>query len=324
MSIVNKLKMLKPYGSIEGTKRQLGDIVEVIGTKRSDEDALVSAIKDVDILMADVDIKVTRRVINAAERLRAIICCSMGVDYVDLDAATKRGVLVCNIPDYAVMAVAEHTMALIFAIARKIVEAHNAAVSGKWDKGRKIRGVELEGKTLAIVGAGKIGYALAKIAAGLGMKILFNAVSPKPEMERDFGAKRCDLDMLLKEADFISLHVPLTEETHHLINEQKLKLMKRTAYLINTSRGPVIEEKALIKTLKEGWIAGAALDVMEKEPPNIDNPLFSLENIIITPHIAWATKEASVRAEKQIREEIIRIAQGHTPKNLVNKDALNL
>jgi D-3-phosphoglycerate dehydrogenase len=325
MSRVSKLKLLKPYGSIEREKQLLGDIVEVIGTKFTTKSEFIAALKGVDILMADVDIKVSKDIIHAADKLKAIICCSQGVDYVDLNTATEKGVLVCNIPDYCVVAVAEHALCLAFAIARKIVNAHNAAVSGKWNERRKFRGIELEGKTLGIIGIGKIGKCLAFKAKNLGMKVIAYHPNPKTkeEVARELGADLTgDLTVLLKNSDIVSIHVPLNNFTKGLIGEKELKMMKKSAFFINCARGPIIDEKALIKALREGWIAGAALDVLENEPPHADNPLLGFDNVIITPHIAWNTEDASVKAANEIREEVLAIVQGHVPKNVVNKEVL--
>jgi glyoxylate reductase len=156
------------------------------------------------------------------------------------------------------------------------------------------------------------------------MKILFYDVVPRPEIERDFGAKKVDLDTLLRESDFVSIHVPLMKETQHLINEQRLRLMKKTAYLINNSRGPVVDEKALYKALKEGWIAGAGLDVFEQEPTQVDNPLLKMDNVVVAPHISSASLETRSRMAEMVAENLVAFFEGKKPPNLVNGDVMKI
>jgi glyoxylate reductase len=186
-----------------------------------------------------------------------------------------------------------------------------------------LQGRDVYGATMGIVGAGRIGYAVAKRAMGFSMKILFYDVIPRPEME-SLGAKRVDLDTLLKESDFVSIHVPLMKETHHLINAEKLKLMKKTAYLINNSRGPVVDEKALYQALKEGTIAGAGLDVFEQEPTPLDNPLLKLDNVVVAPHISSASYETRSRMAEMVAENLVAFFEGKKPPNLINSDVMKV
>jgi glyoxylate reductase len=165
---------------------------------------------------------------------------------------------------------------------------------------------------------------MAKRATGFSMKILFYDVIPRPEMEKDFGAKRTDLDTLLKESDFVSVHVPLMKETHHLINADKLKLMKKTAYLINNSRGPVVDEKALCEALKEGRLAGAGLDVFEQEPTSASNPLLKLDNMVVAPHISSASYETRSKMSEMVAENLLSFFEGKKPQNLVNADVMKI
>jgi glyoxylate reductase len=183
-------------------------------------------------------------------------------------------------------------------------------------------GRDVYGATIGIVGAGRIGFAVAKRAKGFSMKILFHDAIPRPEMEKELGAKSVDLDTLLKESDFVSIHVPLLKETHHLLNEQRLKSMKRTAYLINNSRGPVVDEKALYKALKEGWIAGAGLDVFEQEPTPVDNPLLKLANVVVAPHISSASLETRSQMAEMVAENLVAFFEGRKPPNLINPDVM--
>jgi glyoxylate reductase len=211
------------------------------------------------------------------------------------------------------------------AAARRVVEADRYVRSGKWKVGwhpAMLSGRDIYNATIGIIGAGRIGYAVAKRATGFNMKILFYDVIPRPEIERDLGAKKVDLDTLLKESDFISIHVPLMKETHHLINAEKLKLMKKTVYVINNARGPVVDEKALYEALKEGRIAGAGLDVFEQEPTPIDNPLLRLENVVVAPHISSASLETRSRMSEMVADNLVKFFEGKAPPNLVNPDVM--
>jgi glyoxylate reductase len=213
------------------------------------------------------------------------------------------------------------------AVARRVVEADKYVRTGQWKVGwhpAMMQGRDVHGATIGIVGAGRIGYGVAKRAKGFDMKILFYDVIPRPEMEKDFGAKRVDLDTLFKESDFVSIHVPLSKETYHLVNAEKLRLMKKTAYLINNSRGPVVDEKALYQALKEGRIAGAGLDVFEQEPTPLDNPLLKLDNMVVAPHISSASYETRSRMAEMVAENLVAFFEGKKPPNLINPDVMKV
>jgi len=213
------------------------------------------------------------------------------------------------------------------AIARRVVEADKFVRSGKWTIPWSLTmflGSDVYGKTLGIVGLGRIGSAVARRAKGFNMRVIYYDVYRNKELEEKLGVEYRDFKDLLKEADFISIHVPLTPSTRHLFNEEALKTMKKTAYLINTSRGPVVDEKALYKALTEGWIKGAALDVHEKEPTPPDNPLLKLDNIVVAPHIASASTETRVKMAVMAAENLVSVLQGKVPPNLVNKEVLKI
>jgi D-3-phosphoglycerate dehydrogenase len=319
-----KILITEAMPLIEEEKKILSKHADVKLAKSLNEDELAEEAKDADVIMV-VYAKIAEKIINSAAKLRGIARYGIGVDNIDLKAASKRRIPVANVPDYCIGTVADHAFALILALNRKLLLADNILRSGEYgiwtSPSPKLMGVDLEGKVLGLVGIGKIGSAVAARAKGFGMKVMaFDPYIPK-EIAEKLGVELVDLETLLKNADFISIHVPLTPETRGIIGEKELRLMKRTAYIINTARGPIIQEKALYKALKNGWIAGAGLDVYEKEPPDPDNPLFKLENVILTPHIAYYTKEAIWRLEMSAVEEAIRILQGKMPKNLVNKEA---
>lgn len=289
------------------------------------EEGLIAEVGDVDVILV-VYAKITKRIIEAARRLKGIVRYGVGVDNVDVRAATERGIYVANVPDYCTGAVAEHTFALLLALARRIVLADRTVKTASWgvwtQQPAELMGTELEGKVLGLIGMGKIGCAVARRAKAFGMRVMAYDPYLGEDRARLLGVELVDLDTLLKGSDFVSIHVPLTSETLGMIGELELRKMKRTAYLINTSRGPVVDEGALYKALREGWIAGAALDVYEKEPPDRDNPLFKLDNVVLTPHVAWYTEEALKRLKRSVAEEAIRMLEGMPPKNLVNREVL--
>jgi len=290
------------------------------------EEELLKLVPDVDIIVVDGRTRITSRVIDSASRLKAIVRTGIGLDNIDVNAATRRGVYVIFPPYSEVEAVAEHTILLMLAVSRNLVVADKEMRRGNYWFRTKVLGTELAGKVLGLIGLGRIGCRVALIASkGFGMKVI--AYDPYVNKER---AKQCNADLvsleeLLVKSDFISIHAVLTKETFHLINEERLKLMKRTAFIINTARGAIIDEKALYKALTEKWIAGAALDVFEDEP-NIDpnNPLFKLENVVVTPHIGGYTQEAAERIGKELSECIKKVLRGEIPpiENIANKEVL--
>jgi D-3-phosphoglycerate dehydrogenase len=325
---INKAKVLitEPLPLVEEEKKILSRYASVTVANTTSEDQLVEFVKDVDVIMV-VYAKITKRIINSATKLKGIIRYGIGVDNIDLEAATAKGVIVANVPDYAIETVADHTWALILALVRRIVIAdkyvRNRLYIGKWTNPPEyLRGIDLSGKVLGLIGVGRIGREVAKRAKGFGVKILGYDPYISSDVAKEFGIELVNLDTLLSESDIISIHCPLTKETYHLINEDKIRLMRKRPYIINTARGAIIDEKALYKALKEGWIAGAALDVFEIEPPPENNPLFELDNVVLTPHIAWYTEEALRRLEMSAVEEAIRILRGELPRNIVNREVL--
>ena len=275
------------------------------------------------LLTDPIDIEV----INAGEDLKVISQVAVGYDNIDVEAATRRGIYVTNTPGVLTETTADLTWALLMAVARRIVEADKYLRRGDWKIPwglMMMLGSDVYGKTIGVVGLGRIGLAIAQRAKGFDMRILYHSRTRKPDLEKELGIKYVDFKTLLKESDFVTLHVPLTPETHHMIGEKELKLMKNTAYVINTSRGPVVDEAALYKALKEGWIKGAALDVHEKEPTDPDNPLLKLDNVVITPHIGSASVETRTKMAVMAAENLVSVLDGKIPPNLVNKDVLKV
>jgi glyoxylate reductase len=310
------LKIIKEHFDAEVWPEYAPPPKKVIIEKARNVDALATLLSD----------KIDAEVFDAAPKLKIVAQMAVGFDNIDIPEATKRGIYVTNTPEVLTDTTADFAWALLLAVARRVVEADKYVRSGQWKVGwhpMMLQGRDVHGATLGVIGAGRIGFAVAKRATGFDMKILFYDVVPRPEMEK-LGAKKVDMDTLLRESDFVSIHVPLMKETYHLINEEKLKLMKKTAYLINNSRGPVVDEKALYKALKEGRIAGAALDVFEQEPTPLDNPLLKLDNVVVAPHISSASYETRSRMAEMVAENLVAFFNGEKPPNLVNPEVMKI
>lgn len=291
---------------------------------------IIRHIKKADAIVSLLTDPIDKEVLDHAKNLKIITQYAVGYDNIDIEECTRRGIYVTNTPGVLTDAVADLTIGLILAITRRIIEADNFVRSGEWEKTRTgwhpmmMLGVELKGKILGIVGMGLIGQAVARRAKAFGMQIVYYSKTRKPQIEKELNAKFVDLEELLKISDVVSLHVPLTKETFKLIGEKELRMMKPTAYLINTARGKVVDEEALYRALKEGWIAGAALDVFWNEPIEVSHPLLSLKNVIVAPHMGSATKETREKMAVLVAENLIAFKRGEIPPNLVNKDVINV
>jgi len=274
-----------------------------------------------DAVLCDLNDKIDGEVFDAAGKQCKIFAnYAVGFDNVDLKAATERGVMITNTPGVLTDTVAEHTFALLLAIAHRVAEGDRFTRAGKYHGWEPLLllGTDVSKKILGIVGLGRIGSRVAHHAArGFEMKIIYYDVQRNADFEKEFGAEyRAEPDDIFREADFISIHVPLMASTHHLVDERRLALMKKSAYLINTSRGPVVDEKALVEALKNGVIRGAALDVYEHEPA-LAPGLAELDNVILTPHTASATEETRQAMSALAAQNIIEALEGRTPPNLV-------
>ncbi|MEM0117610.1 MAG: hydroxyacid dehydrogenase [Conexivisphaerales archaeon] len=265
---------------------------------------LASLVQDAEGLIVRSRSKVTKDVIARGSKLRIIARAGVGLDNIDLQEAQARGIKVVNAPDSLTNAVAEHSIALMLSVARSIPLAHHRMLRGEWPKS-SLMGEELTGKVLGIVGFGRIGRRLAELAQPFRMKILtYDIIVPKEEVLKQFGAELVSLNALLERSDFISLHVPSTPETVKMISYEQFRRMKNSCILVNTSRGEVIDEAALIQALKEKRIRGAALDVFQTEPPK-NEELFRLDNLVLTPHIAGQTAEAQLAAGMSVANQLI-------------------
>jgi len=296
--------------------RNAGHDVDV-KTGQSEEE-LVKIIGEYSAMIVRSATKVTRKIIEASG-LKVIGRAGVGVDNIDLAAATEKGILVMNAPSGNVISTAEHTMALIFALARNIAQANRSMRDGKWDR-KKYTGRQLSGKTIGIIGLGKVGAEVAKRALGLGMMAIAYDPMVSPEQATRLHVRLVKLDTLLSEADVVTIHTPLTPQTKNLIGKEQISKMKKSAFLINTARGGIVSEDDLAAALKEGVIAGAAIDVYSKEPPK-NQALINLENCIATPHLGASTREAQEEVGSEMAEQLNLYLSNGIAKNAVNLPA---
>ncbi|MNI09248.1 D-3-phosphoglycerate dehydrogenase [compost metagenome] len=281
------------------------------------EDELVNIIGDYDALLVRSQTKVTEKIMNAGSKLKVIGRAGVGVDNIDLEAATKRGIVVINAPDGNTIATCEHTFAMMMAVARSIPQAYKKTVGGEWDR-KTFVGVELRNKVLGILGMGRIGSEVAKRAKVFGMEVIGYDPFLTEERAEKIGVKLGTVNEIAAQADFITVHTPLTAETRHLIGPAQFKLMKKGIRIINCARGGIIDEIALAEAVNEGIVAGAAFDVFEVEPPAADHPFLNNPNIIVTPHLGASTVEAQENVAIDVSEEVLHILRDEPFKNAVN------
>ncbi len=311
---------ISEYYEVEIWDRYQAPPYEVLLEKTKTADALVSLLTD----------KIDRVMLQNAKNLRIISQYAVGFDNIDLENATKQGVYVTNTPGVLTESTAELTWALILAVTRRIVEADVFVRWGEWWRlktgwhPKMMLGIELKGKTLGIVGLGRIGVRVAEIGKAFGMHVIYYDIVRNEKIEKEHGIEYKSLDDLLRIADIVSIHTPLTSETYHLINENRLKLMKHSAFLINTARGAIVDTEALVRALREGWIAGAGLDVFENEPLPLNHELTAFKNVVIVPHIGSATYEARHAMAELVAENLIAFYERKIPPNLVNKEVTSI
>ena len=282
---------------------------------------LLKGAKWADAVLSLLTDKIDADFLSQNKHLKIVANYAVGYDNIDLKSATLCHIPITNTPGVLTESVAEHAVALMMALGKRVVEADSFLRAGKYTAWNPslLLGTEFDGKTCGVIGTGRIGALFVKFAKALNMHIVYTDVNRVPELEKEYGAKFTTLDSLLKQSDFVSVHVPLLPSTRHLINAKTLKLMKKTAFLINTSRGPVVDEKALYQALKRKQIAGAGLDVFEFEPKPVAG-LTKLSTVVLTPHIASATVEARNEMSMLAAQNIIAALNGKTPPSLVNKD----
>ena len=310
------INLLKEHFLIEGNLERAMNRSEVL-----------KAIADkVGLVIASALLRVDKELLEHATSLRVVSTVSVGFDHIDVEEATKRGIYVCNTPGVLTDCVAETTWALILSTYKRIGEAERFVRMKKWTRDlydTEFLGRDLKGKTLGIVGMGKIGRRVAEIAKCFGMQVIYYDIVRSYDVEK-LGYKYCDLDTLMSEADVVSIHVPLSKETYHLIDGQKIYRMKKDAILINTARGRVVDEKALIRALKEKRIAGAGLDVFEVEPLPLDSELLELENVVLSPHRGSASIETRSAMAELAAKNLIAVLKGQIPPALVNPEVMGI
>lgn len=283
------------------------------------KEELCNNLRGMDAVICMLTDSIDKDVIDSLDETKIIANYAVGYNNIDFEYAAKKGIIVTNTPGVLTNATADLAWALLFSVARRIVDSDRYTREGKFKKWEPtlLLGQEITGKTLGVIGAGKIGSNFAKKAKGFEMKILYHNRNRNLDFERETNAAYADKNTLLKESDFVSIHVPLTQETRHLIGMNEFQIMKKNAIIINTSRGPVVDEKALVFALKQGLIWGAGLDVYENEP-QIEPELFNLENVIIAPHIGSATAETREKMAEIAAKNVLAVLEGRRPLNCIN------
>ncbi len=299
----------------------LKPVAQVTESAPLSEDALIEALEGIDVLLVRSQTKVTARVIESTRQLKMIARAGVGVDNIDLEAATRQGIMVVNSPSGNTMAAAEHTLGLMFALARYVPAADQSLRNNEW-KRKDFLGSELNGKVLGIVGLGKIGTHVARVAHAMNMQLVgFDPFVSKEQAQR-MHVELLPLQEVFARADYLSLHVPNTPETHHMINAESIAMMKDGVRIINCARGQLVDSEALAAAVKSGKVAGAALDVFEQEPL-IDSPLQTLgRDVILTPHLGASTKEAQVNVARDVAEQAVKLLQGESVQNAINIPSL--
>jgi len=311
------------WSSLDSARQMLGEVgANLVVAETGDERELVRLAPRADAILTNGQ-KVTPAVLDAAALCRSVTGYGIGLDNITVDYATRLGILVTNVPQCCLDEISDHTMGLLLACARGIVKFARSTRQGVWDLNVGKPLGRLRGKTLGLVGYGPIAQTIIPKALSFGLDIIAYSPHLPYGSLTSFGTLTNNLNFLLRESDFVSLHVPLNSETRGMINTRALRELKSDAYLINTSRGALIDESALYRALCEGWIAGAALDVMTMEPPGPGNRLLGLENVIVTPHAAFHSEEAVEELERQAATQVAQILDNEMPPNVVNPAVLD-
>jgi len=307
------------HSSLEEEKREFSSIgAELILAQVREEEDLIRACKEADGLINQYAL-LTRKVFEALPKCKVVSRYGVGVDSIDLKAATDFGIIVANVPDYCIDEVSNQTIAMVLTLVRKTAFFDQKVKSNRWDFHLGIPIYRLHGKTLGLIGSGRIGLEVAKKISTFGVKVI--AFDPYLQKAGE-GIELTDFDTVLKRSDFISIHCPLNESTHHLVGEQAFQKMEKKPILINTSRGPIVDEKALIQALVEGRVSGAALDVLEKEPPDPQNPLLKMENVILSPHVSFYSEESIKELKRRTAENVAKVLMGKWPRSVVNRNVI--
>ena len=319
-----KIVVVHGMGVNEEALALMREAAQVTILQDGSEEALLEEARDADVLVASFYPEINRNFIESAVKLKHIAKSGVGVDSVDMKAATEHGIFVTNTPDLTADSVAEFTMALLLSLAKNIPRCNTAVKTGRWDLRISLvrSNIELNAKTHGIVGLGRIGSKVAIRCKAFGMRVLYHKRNRDLDLEKALGIEYQPLDVILRQADSISLHLPLTPETTDLIDTPQFEVMKPAALLINQARGRVVNEAALVRALKEGKIGGYATDVYDPEPPDPKSELLRLENVIATPHLGGANRDSRLRVCMTIAGDVLRTLRGEIPVNLVNKEVL--
>ena len=320
MARVEKAAIAAPLSDEAEVIKKAG--IELMDIDAATEDEIIAKAKEADVVFT-VRTAFTRRVFENLPKLLAVVRCGIGYDNIDIDAATDNHVLVVNIPDFCFEEVSNHAIVLLMACAKKLVRMNHLLKTAGWRASRQIMEPmgSIWGQTLGIVGCGNIGRMTARKARCFGLNVIGHDPYVDRNLAKESGITLKSLPEVMRESDYVSLHPCLNQETFHLIGEKELDMMKPGAYLINTARGSVVDEPALIKALQDKKIAGAGLDVFEKDPIDPDNSLLKIGNVIVTPHSASYCDASFKRLRISVGQEAVRVAQGKWPKNVVNNDA---
>ncbi|WP_026678478.1 2-hydroxyacid dehydrogenase [Fictibacillus gelatini] len=324
---------MKPYVFItrkipEKALHTLKEVAEIKMWEKDDEavpeEILLSEAKKADGLLTMVSDRIDEEVLKQAENLKVVANMAVGFDNIDVKAATRHNVVICNTPDVLTDTTADLTFALMMAVGRRLMEAADYIKNGKWVSWSPLllAGTDIHHKTMGIVGMGRIGEAVARRAKGFEMKVLYHNRNRKPDVEEKLGAEYRSFEDLLSESDFVVNLTPLSNETKHLFNSRAFTLMKKSSFFINASRGAIVDEKALIEALEQGRIAGAGLDVFEKEPISFDHPLLKFHNVVALPHIGSASMETRLQMAELAANNIAAILQNKKTKAVVNDELL--
>jgi D-3-phosphoglycerate dehydrogenase len=290
---------------------------DIVDGRTAPDNELSDLCRQADGVLTDY-FELRRPLIDQMVRCRVICQYGVGLDHVDVEAATDQGIVVTHTPDYCTEEVADHTLALLLSLWRKIIPLNASVRGGSWDYNVAAPLFRSRGRVLGLVGFGRIARSLAGKARAIGFTVLACDPLLQADVAQSQQVEPCELPDLLERSDLVSLHAPLTSETHHLIGSEQLRLMKPTAFLLNTSRGALIDQSALTRALREGWIAGAGLDVLEEEPPDPQDPLLQLPNVVVTPHAAFFSRESLVAVQTQAAEAVAAVLSGRLPNTLAN------
>lgn len=296
--------------------------MKVLGVRSESDEELKNELRDASAVVV-IARTINSGMIEAMQKCKLILALSVGYDCVDVRAATLKGIVVSNLPNYCTDEVSNHAVTLLLSVARKLMLIIPRTKKAHWDYNFTKPIFNFKERKLGIIGLGRIGRCVVPKVKGLGMRVVAYDPYLDDDIFRLLGVeRRYELEELLSDVDYLSIHAPLTPETYHMIDSKALSLMKEHGVVVNTARGGIIDERALIAAISEGRIAGAGLDVLEEEPPRADNPILALEQVIITPHIAWYSEESFHREMKDGMDEIIRVLSGHRPRFIVNPEVL--